>query len=418
MALAYVSSGSDLEASSSSFTFDYGFSPTDGNILVATLSRNTGVDDIATPTGWTKLFSSIHGSAVSAVFYRVAGTSEPSFQVFTSSTSQKWAGGIVEYSGQDTTTPINQSASGTGLDAAPVSPTITPSVDNCEIIAGFGTNNQVTMTVEGTLTQRWNQQTTGGGAVGTAGGTLTQTTAAATGALTHTLGSSQDWFAYTIAIAPASGATTMTANSGSFLITGTDAITGAPKNSEGANLWFNSEWWPDPWWGSTWWTATSTFTLAADSGSVLITGTDATLSATGADVTLVVDIGSFTITGTDAKLSVPLVVDIGSFTITGTAVTFQIEFTSEEFIISNDTTFDGKGIIFGSDIVYNSATDLGYTAVSRVDVDSILLDGIYGAPPQPYQILEYVGSITVPSKTIIEFDGKKWRIVYTSPLGL
>lgn len=206
MALAVVGNGSDSELASPTFTFDYGFSPVDGNLLVATISRNLGVDDIDTPVGWTKVFSSLHSSATTAVFWKIATSSEPIFQDFTSSTSGgKWAGGIVEISGFDAAAPVDVSGTGTGLDLAPVSPAVTTTEANTLLIAGFGVNNFATATASAGLTSRWSQTTTSGGSVATAGGTIAQVATGLTSAYTHSISGDADksWFAYTIAIAPA-----------------------------------------------------------------------------------------------------------------------------------------------------------------------------------------------------------------------
>ena len=112
--------------------------------------------------------------------------------------------------------------------------------------------------------------------------------------------------------------------------------------------------------------------------------------------------------------------DADPFTVTTTFtdVTFDFEYTSEEFIISNSTTFSGKGIIYGVDIAYNVGTDIGYTAVAQVDVDSILLDGIFGAAPQQYKIVQHVTDVSVPSMVELEFNGTEWVIISQTTLGL
>lgn len=63
----------------------------------------------------------------------------------------------------------------------------------------------------------------------------------------------------------------------------------------------------------------SPYTLTADPGAVVITGTDATL--TRSSYTLAADAGSFSITGTDASFHTVVLGDSGEFLITGTDAT-------------------------------------------------------------------------------------------------
>ena len=212
---------------------------------------------------------------------------------------------------------------------------------------------------------------------------------------------------------------TLTAEAGSVIVTGGNATLSAPTLSEGASTWHNGQWWRSPTYGSgKWYELTGSVTLTAEAGTIVVTGGSATLTSTDADVTLNAEAGSVVVTGGGAKLSVPLVAEAGIVTITGGSATLSIEFTSEKFIISTAGTFDNKGIQYGKDIAYNSSTDIGYTILSRVDVDSIELDGIFGTAPQPYQILTYVTETTVPACMIVEFKNGQWQLISNTPSGL
>ena len=65
-----------------------------------------------------------------------------------------------------------------------------------------------------------------------------------------------------------------------------------------------------------------------------------------------------------------------------------------------------------------TAAGIGYKIVSRVDVDTIRLDGIFGDPPQNYQILKQVAETSVPARIELEFNGTDWVLVSNTPLGL
>lgn len=201
----------------------------------------------------------------------------------------------------------------------------------------------------------------------------------------------------------------------------TDVTFAFTKESEPANTWYNGEWFPSPWHKTPWYEATDNIVLNADAFTIETIFADITTSI---DILVtVMDAEPFTVltTFTDAKLYVPFEVDSFAVTSTFQDVTFEFEFTSDVFIISTQPgeTFDGKGINFGTDICYNSSTDLGYTIVSRVDVDSILLDGIFGDAPQPFQIRRFVGETpSVKSVTTVEFNGTDWNVISTTTLGL
>jgi len=190
------------------------------------------------------------------------------------------------------------------------------------------------------------------------------------------------------------------------------------KSSEAANKWFNGNWWPDPFFGADWWEPTTAYSINADTFTIDVAFTDVTFTQNQLETVMVADAFAITIDFIDAALYTPFEVDSFAVTTTFTDVDFSFSSLPEAFIISNDTTFDGKSIIYGVDTAYNSSTDIGYTVLSRVDVDSLLLDGIFGTPPQPYEIRKYIGEITTPTRTVLEFDGSEWKIESQIPFGI
>jgi hypothetical protein len=99
---------------------------------------------------------------------------------------------------------------------------------------------------------------------------------------------------------------TLTADSGSFFVTGFDATLSTGKNSEPGNAWFNGTTWASPSFGnpSTWWNAVGTVSLAVDSGAFFTTGFDATLTLGNPDASLVCEDGAFYTQGFAADLTV------------------------------------------------------------------------------------------------------------------
>lgn len=216
------------------------------------------------------------------------------------------------------------------------------------------------------------------------------------------------------------GSVTMPADSFTVTTSFTDAALTVPKASEGANSWYNGEWYPSPWHKTPWYAATDAIVMDAEAFTLTTSFTDIT---TEIDVPVtVMDAEAFTLdtTFTDAKLYVPFPAEAFTLTTAFTDVTFAIEYTSPEFIIScpSDETFDGRGIEYGIDVCLNQDTGVGYTALARVDVDSIFLDGIFGTAPQNFSVQKYVGEITTKSKVEVEFDGTNWHIVSITNLGL
>ena len=100
------------------------------------------------------------------------------------------------------------------------------------------------------------------------------------------------------------------------------------------------------------------------------------------------------------------------------AGTTEIEAPPEEFHISNDTTFNGLGITYGVDIALNTGTGEAFTILSSADADTLLLDGIFGVPPQQYSVQKVVATVDIPSVVELRFNGTEWVIVDTTRLGL
>ena len=103
------------------------------------------------------------------------------------------------------------------------------------------------------------------------------------------------------------GTTSLTASPSSLLFSGVDATLGAPKNSEAANLWFNSDTWHNPTWATPWWTvipASGRINLNAETGTFAFDGSpEATFSTVTGTTNLTCDPTSIYFTGVAATLS-------------------------------------------------------------------------------------------------------------------
>jgi hypothetical protein len=116
---------------------------TDGDLVLIEFAGDTTFT-LTTPSGWSLLASVDNGTDnTTAIIYKFA-SGEPASWTFTNlfTSAQTGEAGVVTYSGVDTTTPINTSASGTTTSTNPHSaPSITPTVDNCMILGFSGCDN-------------------------------------------------------------------------------------------------------------------------------------------------------------------------------------------------------------------------------------------------------------------------------------
>ena len=220
MAIAVENLGTDSSSvGEQTFTFDYGFSPTEDNLLIAFISTRSGTVSPNTPSGWTKAFGLADTSSINytSCFYKEAAAAEPTSQDFTISDFWKWAGGIYEISGHNSAAIMNATPV-TDTPAATTSPTslsITTDVDGCLIIAGFGCYNLTTVAAESGLTNKWAELSSGGSTTNNSGGSEIQSSSGGTGTYVHSNSDSLVPVTFTVAIAPAAPA----ANSSQLIYT-------------------------------------------------------------------------------------------------------------------------------------------------------------------------------------------------------
>lgn len=155
-----------------------------GQVEIATLSVQ-GSSPIAPPAGWTKIIDTQVGASLrQASFRHVAGASEATTS-WTLSPSTQAVGGIVAYSGVDTTTIVDNAAEQTGTSGKTVTiPSVTASYSG-DLVLGVGSfNNQGTLSGDPAASPRYSAvvPTANGPALGaqdatapSAGATPTQT---------------------------------------------------------------------------------------------------------------------------------------------------------------------------------------------------------------------------------------------------
>lgn len=206
MAIVVENTDKDTEAvATGSFVFNLGWTPTDGRILIAFVGKDGtgGITPPASPGTWTQIQQESAGTSRCGVWWKEA-SSEGTSYTFTGA-SEPWAGVMYELSGVDTTTPIDISGISSDINNdTPISPTITTTVADTLIIAGFHHNSSGSgATMDGSLSNAIIEDSLNSSAAcGLGMASKAQASIGATGTFTHSQSFARNWRAITIAIAP------------------------------------------------------------------------------------------------------------------------------------------------------------------------------------------------------------------------
>lgn len=177
-----------------------------GDVLVAQVSNHYSANNLDVPTGWNLVRRDTGDLLVtSAVYWRVATSSEPASATFSISGSPgvQMVGGIAAYSGVSTSSPVDVSGV-IGDDTPTVTvPSVTTTVADAMLVFAVAKVEEVVAAPTG-ATQRW-------GLVSGTGTTSVGATAAdesfpgpgATGERSITTSTSKSWVAHTVALRPA-----------------------------------------------------------------------------------------------------------------------------------------------------------------------------------------------------------------------
>jgi hypothetical protein len=230
------------------------------DVMIGTIGVRPETVTITPPAGWTlvRRINNANANANSlAVYYKVAGASEPASYTWTISANTGVAGGIQTFSGVDTTNPIdveNGQNTPNGLDHA--TPSVDTTVDNAMLVTSHTFSSAATWTEPTGMTEGFDVL---GGLQATEGNHVLQPTAGATGAKTATAAADADvGNAHILALRPATtGAATTTIGDGT-----------SPGNKSVAQSSTNN--------------AVDAFTLATDTGTDTVTAL--TVTFTGTDV--------------------------------------------------------------------------------------------------------------------------------------
>jgi hypothetical protein len=129
-----------------------------GDVLVAVVDV-IGAPAVTAPAGWTLVRSDVNAGTteklLQAVYWHVAGLSEPSSWTWALATAHGASGGVLAYSGVDTASPIMATSAATA-SATPVisAPSLTTTAPNSMLVGLFGMNGQRTITPPTGMTER------------------------------------------------------------------------------------------------------------------------------------------------------------------------------------------------------------------------------------------------------------------------
>jgi hypothetical protein len=208
---ANVQSASNASAGATSLVINKPTSTASGNLLVAGISYSGGSNTTITPpTGWNLIRRTDNSTNIGmASYYKVAGGGEPTSYSWTLSSATRASGGIMRYTGVNTSDPINASAGNSGnITATPrnaSSATMNTTVNNTAIVGFYAIGNRTTFsppTVTPTRTERFDSQHANAAGPTIEGVTSTDTTAGNLAADSATPGANGQYVTQRIAINP------------------------------------------------------------------------------------------------------------------------------------------------------------------------------------------------------------------------
>ncbi len=162
-------SASSAGTSSATLTINKPTGTVSGDVMLATIAIRPNTATI-TASGWTlvRRMDNASGNGNSlAVYYKVAGASEPGSYSFTFSTSTGAAGGIATFIGIDTTNPVDVDAGqNTASSLSLASPSVTTRYANDMIVTSYAFASSATFTPPSGMTEAFDVASTSTGSTG------------------------------------------------------------------------------------------------------------------------------------------------------------------------------------------------------------------------------------------------------------
>ena len=183
------------------------------DVMVAQMAVRGGSSTaLSAPAGWTQIRrdSDTTGQVTEGLYYHVVTGAEPAGYTWTFTSGNDAAGGIADYTGVNTASPIDASGGQANASSTSVTaPSINiPAGNNSDrLLALFAIPNSTAMTLPGAITGRWNFHAAGFGISAAMGDTTTPS--GATGNYVATQGTSTVNVGALIALQPAAGSATV-----------------------------------------------------------------------------------------------------------------------------------------------------------------------------------------------------------------
>ena len=183
----------------------------EGDIMIASIAVRPDTAAITAPADWAlvRRVDNANPNANSlAVYYKVAGASEPADYTWTFSTSIGSAGGIQSFSGVDQGNPIDvESGQNTASGLTHATPSVTTTVTNTMLVTSHAFTSSATWTPPGGMTEVFDvasETVPAAAGISIEGNYVIQAAAGATGAKTATAGNDADvGNAHILALKPA-----------------------------------------------------------------------------------------------------------------------------------------------------------------------------------------------------------------------
>jgi hypothetical protein len=203
-----AASGANSSSGASTLVLTKPSGVVNNDVLVAGITVNGGSNTTITPpSGWTIIRRTNNSTNVgSATYYHVVTNSgsEPASYTWnlSGSSTLRASGGIVRYTGVDTSNPIDVSNGGTGSSNTPTAPGVTTTVTGDMVIGFFGLDTSGTFTAPTGMTERYDVTNSSSSGPASEASDYTQA-AGATGNKAATSTQSNSWVAQLVALRPA-----------------------------------------------------------------------------------------------------------------------------------------------------------------------------------------------------------------------
>ena len=142
-ALVQTTNNTSGGAGGTSITATFGATPTQGDLLVAVLGAD-GTTSINAPSGWSTAVAA-SGTVSQAIFYKIAGTGEPTGVTVTTAVSLGLGLHIYEYSGISASSPLDVATTTTGTGTATNGAAITTTQPDELLLAASTINTQTSI---------------------------------------------------------------------------------------------------------------------------------------------------------------------------------------------------------------------------------------------------------------------------------